>query len=234
MKKTFLIVLLASVLLPCELFAENLTINTVAPTQNPAPQVRFDLNFPGGSPQDLVAAIEKASGKPLNAIIPSDCKDIQIPPLKMSQVTVEQLFEALKTASIKQVNYQDSDGRLFTRNTYYSFESSGGDNNVWSFKADRVPQQILPKDICRFYQLEPLLQKYKIEDITTAIKTGWEMLNITHPPQLKFHPETKLLIAVGREVDLRVIENVLNGLKPSEVPKLMPRPSVGDPLPKQP
>ena len=31
---------------------------------------RFSLDFPGGTPQQLIAAIEKAMAKPVNAIIP--------------------------------------------------------------------------------------------------------------------------------------------------------------------
>src|ERR1035437_7428839 len=42
---------------------------------------KFNLDFPGGTPKELVAAIEKAMGKPLNVIISSDensAKAIQI------------------------------------------------------------------------------------------------------------------------------------------------------------
>ena len=64
---------------------------------------KFNLDFPGGTPIELVAAIEKATGKPLNAIIPKEDADLQMPPLKMSDVAVPQLFAALKAASQKQI-----------------------------------------------------------------------------------------------------------------------------------
>src|ERR1035437_1050455 len=64
---------------------------------------KFNLDFPGGTPKELVAAIEKAMGKPLNAIIPTEDADLQMPPLKMNDVVVPQLFAALESASRKTV-----------------------------------------------------------------------------------------------------------------------------------
>jgi hypothetical protein len=53
----------------------------------PAPEpslTKFDLDFPGGTPKELVAAIQKAMGRPLNAIIPEDLSGTKLPALKMS------------------------------------------------------------------------------------------------------------------------------------------------------
>ncbi|MHC1766566.1 MAG: hypothetical protein AB9869_20060 [Verrucomicrobiia bacterium] len=44
---------------------------------------RFDLDFPGGTPGALAEAIEKASGKPLNLVIPIGSAQTPLPPLKM-------------------------------------------------------------------------------------------------------------------------------------------------------
>ena len=63
---------------------------------------KFNLDFPGGTPAKFIKAIEKAMGKPLNAIIPTEDADVQLPPLKMNDVDVAQLFKALEAASIKQ------------------------------------------------------------------------------------------------------------------------------------
>src|SRR5690242_14620396 len=60
---------------------------------------RFDLDFAGGTPNDLVRAIEKATGKPLNIVIPTGAADVPLPPLKMRGITVAELFKALQAAS---------------------------------------------------------------------------------------------------------------------------------------
>ena len=59
----------------------------------------FDLDFPGGPPRQLVAAISKASGKHLNVIIPARNAEVQIMPIKVENVTVRDLFRAIQTAS---------------------------------------------------------------------------------------------------------------------------------------
>ena len=72
--------------------------------------------------------------------------------------------------------------------------------------------------ICRFYQLAPYLEAgYKVEDITTTIKTGWKMLGVTNPPQISYHKDTKVLIAVGEADKLKTIDDALKQL--STMPK---------------
>src|SRR5881296_1011810 len=68
---------------------------------------RFDLDFPGGTPEQLVRSIEKASGKPVNVVIPPEHADVQLPKLKMKDVTVPQLFAALGAASTRTIAVPD-------------------------------------------------------------------------------------------------------------------------------
>ena len=158
--------------------------------------------------------------------------DVQIPPLKMTDVTVGELFRALQMASLKSVKVLT--GTFGQNEQYQFFESSFGfessnrqleDNCVWYFRVKKPMEPTPIKEICRFYQLETLLEKNRIEDITTAIQSGWEMLHVSKLPQLKYHPETKLLIAVGSEENLTIIESVLEQLRPRQpaIPA-MPRP----------
>ncbi len=63
--------------------------------------IRFNLDFAGGTPQQLVDAISKASGRPLNAIIAPEKANLTIPPLKMSDVDVVDLFQALEVATTR-------------------------------------------------------------------------------------------------------------------------------------
>ena len=63
------------------------------------------LNFPGGTPKELVEAIEKTSRKPLNAIIPDELAKMRLPALKMNGVTAPQLFDALSAATAKTETY---------------------------------------------------------------------------------------------------------------------------------
>jgi hypothetical protein len=180
-----------------------------------AEQPKFDLDFPGGSPKALVAAIEKATSHRLNAIVPTEYESIQMPPVKVTGATVPSLFNALLAAC--QNTYVHTNGWILMNFGFSTRDQ--GTNAVWYFFANRQPEP-QPQKFCRFYQLADYLTDYKVEDITTAIQTGWQLLGVKSPPELKFHPETKLLIAVGPQEELATIESVLQQLRkaPSPLP----------------
>ena len=82
-------------------FSERLQSTIRGATEQPAWQ-KFDLDFPGGSPRDLVSAIEKTTGKPLNVIISKEDETVEIPELKFKGITVPDLFRSLAMASQSQ------------------------------------------------------------------------------------------------------------------------------------
>jgi len=231
MKRTIITLLGAAVLAPPSMLGQ--------PAQLPhAPQVivqgplahdqnqnlvQFDLDFPGGTPRQLVAAIEKSSSHPLNAVILDEDANVKLPPLKMKAVTVPELFEALAPASLRMEmhaarSYASVPGggirpEIVSYQLQYGFKTIGKpkDDSVWYFFALKPPP-IVEARACRFWQLTPYLETYKVEDITTAIQTGWKMLGEEDPPAISFHKDTKLLIAVGEESKLRMIDSVLQQL----------------------
>jgi hypothetical protein len=245
MKRTCFFLIVASALIPLALHADQGATNTKPDTSSAGmqpvindpsrpPLTRFDLHFKGGKPQKLVDAISQAMGHHINVVIPTNAADVAMPSLEMKNVTVPELFNAIRGASVETVKvvtgYYYSSGKpneqWSTCNTYYSFETDRNtsitDDTVWYFHANRPPTSAPlpePKLVCNFYPLANLLQDYKVEDITTAIRTGCEMLHLEHPFQMKYHPETKLLIAVGNAEDLKIIDDVLKQLESSVEPK---------------
>ena len=203
-------------------------------------RARFDLDFPGGQPRQLVAAIEKAMGRPLNAIVPDDLADTALPPLKMKDVDLVQLFDALQATSQKQEAYTTGTGsrggygssfasyQFF--NSGYGFRTKGtpSDDSIWYFFVEKPP--VLPASaakVCNFYALAPYIEGgVSVDDITTAIQTGWKLLGEANPPTISFHKDTKLLIAVGEPGKLETVDAVLKALKPAA-----PAPSGGVPVP---
>jgi len=220
--------------------------NVIREASKPAPEptlTKFDLDFPGGTPKELVAAIEKATGRPLNAIVPNELADTSLPALKMNSVDVAQLFQALEAVSRKTEHHQQYPGGSYsTYQTGYGFRTDGkaSDDSIWHFYVDKPyfpepspPSQ--PLKVCRFYSLAPYLDHgLSVDDITTAIETGWKMLGYTtgggggggavgfhqeSAPTISFHKETKLLIAVGDERKLETIDAVLKALPAAKVAK---------------
>ncbi|HVY68354.1 MAG TPA: hypothetical protein VHH73_00395 [Verrucomicrobiae bacterium] len=201
-----------------------------APVQPaPPPERVFDLDFPGGGPQELIKAIEAASGHPVNAVISGDVSKCLAPPIKLRGVTVAQVLNAVSLAS------QNSEMTLARhlpngsimavpvgkRFAWQEQRTSPKDSPVWCLLTQGRAGADIPAKVCRFYQLAPYLQSYKVEDITTAIETGWEMEHDEDVPlpKLSFHKDTKLLIAVGMPSQLEVIDNMLKQLWLGEKPE---------------
>lgn len=189
----------------------------LVPTGQPKPALtEFDLDFPGGTPAQLVAAIEKALSRPLNAIIQPEDGGRRLPPLKMSRVTVPKLFQALTSASTNRTQWLTPNISI---QTSMGFLTSGGPENasetsVWTF----FVQESRPPVECRFYLLTPYLTKnLTVDDVTTAIQTAWKLRGDSPVPVINFHKETQLLIAVGEGWRLDTIDAVLKALKPQKI-----------------
>ena len=197
---------------------------------NVAPELpEFDLEFPGGTPEDLIKAInDRLPESPVNAIIPEEHRDVKIPSMSLKNVDVQQVFESLRMASQTFVGLPRSelyvrqgshpaDAQIRTQpgfTTSYSFMANPPikTNTVWYFFVQNPPLTT-ELDAARFYQLAPYLSEgLDINDITTAIKAGYKMLGENNPPELNFHPETKLLIVVGPPSKLHLIDAALNQL----------------------
>ncbi len=201
------------------------------PIPAPAPEKKglttFDLDFPGGTPRDLVAAIQKAMGRPLNAIVPDQFADTKLPALTLRGVDVNQLFKSIELSSRKNEavtsgNYPGLGGyqNYQIQTTYYGFRTDGpmNDDAIWYFYVEKPAMPLVKpvsQTVCKFYSLAPYLERgLTVDDITTAIKTGWKMLGDTSTPTISFHKETKLLIAVGEPAKLETIDSVLTALNP--------------------
>jgi len=116
----------------------------------------FDLSFGGGTPQKLVSEMEKASGLKLNVLIPPEQTDARIPPMELRSVSVESVFDSLNVIWRSSMN-----SMLWLRT------SSGG--NIW------VLARATDNRRTQAFYVGHLLKKFKIDDITTAVQTTWQL-----------------------------------------------------------
>ncbi len=186
------------------------------------PGARFDLDFLGGNARDLVAEIEAAMEREINVIVPTELESVPIPAFRVSKVTLSQVFKALEGASglvpdpnSRQSNFQNRivDSRV-PRLGFRSTDEVPAEDSIYYFYYNGEPliEQGQESVECRFYSLGEFLDPLTVEDITTAIQTGWEMLGVAKSPKVSFHAETQLLIAVGHSDHLMLIDQVLQKL----------------------
>jgi len=210
MKTRCLLVLGCALLAGAPLIAQPQSAAQITETESRPKLTKFDLDFPGGTPAQLVGAIEKAMGRPVNAIILPEDADRQLPALKMNNVDAAQLFFAL-LASTKRTALVNN----WLRESQMGFQTSGDptDESIWYFFVyESAPS---PAET-RFFLLSRYLKNgLSVDDITTAIQTAWKMNGNTRTPQISFHKETNLLIAAGSPEGLMTIHQVLEALKPA-------------------
>ena len=184
----------------------------------------MELNFPGGDPQKLIAAIKEASGAKPNVIIHPEAAHVNFPPFSLRDVTPGQVFTALNMLN------QTGDGPLWQ-------PVINQDGEIWTLMPPPKPLQTvdpltgLPvgqnqnsfqtrlnqitraRDRqCRVFNLTPVLDDYTVEDVTTAVKGAWELMNVQEEPAIKYHKDTKLLIAFGEPNELALINQVISEL----------------------
>lgn len=154
-----------------------------------------------------------------------------------------QLFEASIAAGTAETNvithYASPIGRYSRVPQYARFVVSKGfrttdpiptGNSIWHFFVERPSSHPVPEDenleptSVEVYQLGNLLGVYSVDDITTAIKTTWDLLDSSVTPEMRFHEETGLLVARGTQGQLQMINSVMMNLN-SAVNAAGPQPS---------
>jgi hypothetical protein len=200
-------------------------------------ETRFDLNFKGGTPKQFIEAINAQSGLKVNVIIPAEEAEAQLPSVEMFNVTIPQLFAALTAANTKQTNYlapgminRGAGSTTHRGPSWTTIEIGLGfattdkpprEDSIWSFFVSRPPAKgplyidVGPPTV-KVYQVAQTLTEHSIDDITTAIKTTWQLLESTIVPELKYHSDTGLLMVKGAQEHVEIVADVLRQLRPAE------------------
>src|SRR6185503_5532335 len=91
----------------------------------------------------------------------------------------------------------------------------------WATSAMVAPGKT-PQKSTLFFDLSKILDKtLTIEDVTTAIRTGWAAAadgKEPVPEALKFHQESKLLIATGAPEQLEAVTSIVRLLENRNLP----------------
>jgi hypothetical protein len=185
---------------------------------------RIHLEFPGGTPRELLQHIEMGTHAKANVIIHPECKNVVVPPIELHEVTVGQIFMALN--AVAEPEYKDgiwrrvpeAETEIWTLVRPAPQASSAGQmltqmQNAGSFQ-ERVNRLVnAPRGkTCKVFNLSRALEAYSIDDVTTTIQAGWELLAKDTNRDMKFHKETKLLIVLGDDADINFVADVIREL----------------------
>ena len=169
----------------------------------------------------------------LNFIVPEGARDENVPPLKLRNVTLDEILKAIELASEGRIRGGvPNTGFAINQATGLPLADANARRNLVTFSIGSLPGILPParmpekaEVLCRVFSLGPYLAYYRsekevdaaIQSLYEALDIAWNMLGkqvrIVNKPELKIHPGTKLLIAVGREQELAVIDQVVKQLQ---------------------
>lgn len=183
---------------------------------------RFDFKFNGGTPRQFVDAVSAQSGLKVNVMIPTEDASQQLPAIDVYNVTIPQLFGAITQASQGVTNvwsYVQGQRERIGLQFFKGFRSADqppSQDSIWYYFA-KIPRDEPPPVepvTVKVYELSSLLNDYTVDDITTAIKTTWQMLDSDSQvkPEMKFHAQTGLLVVRGTNQQLSMISQVIQQL----------------------
>lgn len=189
------------------------------------------FRFNGGTATEFVEELKAHLNVSPNIIVAPKLRDTPIPELELKNVTLADIFQALNTLSEdKSIQWQLSGSTepIWVLNpapgTSQTQAQTGGYPGAGGFgmggmtvdPLTGMPMAMNNGRTCQILPLGKYLQpvgEYKVEDITTAVKTAWSMMGDDAGAQLKYHTDTKLLIAVGTSAQLSILSQVLSSLE---------------------
>jgi hypothetical protein len=162
----------------------------------------FDIDFPGGTLAELLTVIEGKLGAKPNVIASKEALEVVLTAFSLRKVRTTDVLNALE--------------KLAAFNRPRIEMSTSGRITIVLVKPVAIRKPRKAPTWTRVYDLRDLLlglNPYKIADIVTAVETAWGMDPEPHGARLKFHEETRLLIAMGTELELEIIDQVLREMR---------------------
>jgi hypothetical protein len=185
----------------------------------PGPALITHIWFEGGSAKDFAAQLKKNAhiAQSLNIMISPQAEDLQIPAFELNNVTLPDLFQALNNLSEDKTAQWQLTG---STEPIWVLSTTARENTfaqrLAEVQAAAPPPKAEPK-VSLILPVGQYLSKYKLEDITTAVRTAWGMLGDETGAEMKYHKDTDLLIAVGTRNQLSVLQQVLGSLERASI-----------------
>ncbi|MGF1448411.1 MAG: hypothetical protein ACFB20_03225 [Opitutales bacterium] len=207
------------------------TVQAAAHSQSatqPKTEDRITMDFPGGTPAELIEAIDRALGRPINVILPEGSEKLRMPPVRVADADYGYVLQSIQHG--EQIALTTSRGGspgLTTRSITYRDVGYRWEQNrdVWVLRIHQVPMEPHVQQV-QTVALGSYLERYRIEDITTAIRLAWDnqpgpasladspyvAWTPPKPASLHFHEETQLLVAVATPQEIALMQTTLEEL----------------------
>ncbi|HTD66807.1 MAG TPA: hypothetical protein VK846_09800 [Candidatus Limnocylindria bacterium] len=203
---------------------------------------RRDENF---SLSEFVKARLAPAFPEINFIIPENLRDADVPYFQLRNVTLSDILKALELSTAGRIRGGVPADALVDA-TGLPVPRLAAESNLVTFTILSAPgtaPSVQTTVMCRVFSLTSYLEHRSATESDRAMNllyetfaVAWEMLSKqdgdVRQPSLKIHQGTKLLIAVGREKELVVIEQVIKELQGSAPTRTVAAPADNELKPK--
>jgi hypothetical protein len=160
-----------------------------------------DLDFPGGTVAEYVAAIEKEFG-PFNKVLAPEAAAIRVQPMKFTGVRFGDVILILRAVSDPQAT-----------GYVHVFKEQGTD--IWrigyTYMSGNQVVTAVPTEL-RVWTLRGLIEGgTRVEDILSAVETAVGLIGGS--PKIRYHKDTGILIVLGTPQELDAANQVLKALE---------------------
>lgn len=190
----------------------------VSPFRDSTPPPRtFAVTFGGGSLREYVKAIREAAGDiPVNVMLTGDEDSLVLPEIVLEQVTVENAVEALgfvrtESSEVSVYGTGQGDEQVFAVNV--QARRAAAERNTAIDSTDEPSFEVF--SLARLLEAPADEEGGPTADISTmltAIDTAMEMAGGGDATEIKFHPDSGLLIVKGDQRETKIVANLINEL----------------------
>lgn len=176
----------------------------------------IDLDFPGGTATEYVAALRKAAPG-VNIVLLANADFIHVPAVTLRRVDPGAAVQMLR-------NLPREQGDRLAQCEIEFMDTQLGDESYQLITIGIQSKPASPKDsadfqVSRVYSVADLLSgSVKAADLLTAVEATLEMSRAGSPAKVKFHEATGLLIATGTVTQMDAINNVISQLRDRKNP----------------
>lgn len=161
-------------------------------------EARIDLDFPGGTVAQFIAAVRALAPESNIVISPAEVGESELAPIKLTRV---QVHDALKT--LENVQWPDGVSRLST--------AQQGEVTIIGWREPK-PQGGPATPMSSVWSLREMIDAgMKVEDVLSAVEAVIALQK--EPVEVKYHKETALLLVRGTPEQIGAILQVIDRLR---------------------
>jgi type II secretory pathway component GspD/PulD (secretin) len=163
-----------------------------------ATTTKVSIDFKGGSVTEFVDQV-KAQAEGLNVLIRSDVQNIQLPVLRLRNITAETALSSLVPLSLEAVSVeldQDSDEYFIIGPNY-----------------NREPDEVVVLNVAWYLRSDSGVSQEKMEKLLSAIQAGQQMLAASSVTmKISLHESTGLLFVKGSPDETQMVRQIVEEL----------------------